>query len=60
MVDQKETVSMHGISAEFVGELQQVMDSMRGVREGKYQLVFVSSESVLRNPQWRDVTDSRL
>lgn len=38
---------------EFIGELQQDLQNMALVREGKVQLVYISSESLLQNSQWR-------
>ena len=48
---------MRGISAEFVGELQHYPEAIRGVLEGKYQLLFISPwpDSMLRNPQLREM-----
>ena len=54
MIDQKNKFSPRGIATEFVGELQQDLDAMKGVKEGKYQLLYISPESLLRNPQWRE------
>ena len=45
---------MHnGISAEFVGDMQQDLDSMELVSEGKVQLVYIRPELLVENPQWR-------
>ena len=55
MMEQREKFSMKGVSAEFVGELQQDLEAMRGVKQGKFQLLYISPESLLRNPQWREM-----
>ena len=46
---------LRGLSAEFVGELQTDPKSMRNVEEGNVQLLYVSPESILRNPRWREM-----
>ena len=46
---------MRGIATEFVGELQQDVDAMESVKSGKIQLLFISPESLLNNPQWREM-----
>ena len=53
MMEQRDKYLHSGISAEFVGEMQQDLDSMVSVREGRVQLVYISPESLLQNPQWR-------
>ena len=52
MADQREKFTTKGIAAEFVGELQQDIDAMDNVRTGQCQLVYISPESILQNPQW--------
>ena len=52
--------SQTGIHTEFVGELQQDLDAMKDVRDGQIQLLFISPESLLRNPQWREKLTSRV
>ncbi len=54
MADQKEMFSVRGMSAEFVGKLQQDLDAIIVVHTGSSQLVYISPESILRNPQWRE------
>ena len=49
MMEQREKFATQGIPAEFVGELQQDIDSMQGVKEGKHQLVYISPKSLLSN-----------
>ena len=53
MMEQREKFTTQGITAEFVGELQQDLDALHGLREGKYQLVYISPESLLSNAQWK-------
>ena len=55
MVDQKEKFTSRGIKAEFISETHHDLDTVRGVREGASQLVYISPESLLNNQQWRDV-----
>ena len=55
MMEQTAKFSLQGIVTEFVGELQQDLDAMRDVKEGRIQLLYISPESLLRNPQWRDM-----
>ena len=59
MMEQRDKFCTRGISAEFVGELQQDISSMKGVESGRYQLVYISPEALIRNPQWRDMLLSR-
>ena len=54
-MEQKHKFTTEGIPAEVVGKLQQDIDSMQGVKEGKYQLVYISPESLLSNPQWHNI-----
>lgn len=53
MMEQRTKIPMKGISSEFVRELQQDLDALRGVKKGQPQLLFISPESLLRNAQWR-------
>ena len=55
MIDQTEKFKSWGIAAEFVGEVQQDLEVMRDVKQGQIQLLYISPESVLRNPQWREM-----
>ena len=55
MMEQRAKFTVRGIATEFVGELQQDVDAMEGVKKGKTQLLFISPESLLRNPQWREM-----
>ena len=55
MMEQRSKFSVKGVSSEFVGELQHDVKAMRGVKSGAFQLVYISPESLLQNPQWRDM-----
>lgn len=54
-MEQRNRFSHRGLSAEFIGELQTDPKSMRNVEEGNVQLLYVSPESILRNPRWREM-----
>ena len=43
------------ICCEFVGELKQDIEVITTVQKGHAQLLFISPESLLSNPQWRDM-----
>ena len=49
MMEQRDVFSHHGMSADFVGELQHDLQSLLRVKEGKAQLLYISPESILRN-----------
>ena len=53
MCDQKEKFVARGLRAEFID----VHDStvLENVKQNKYQLIFVSPESLVRNPVWRQI-----
>ena len=55
MMEQRTKFSAMGLRCEFVGELQQDVQSISDVRNGIVQLLFVSPESILCNPQWREM-----
>jgi bloom syndrome protein len=55
MLEQREKYSTKGICCEFVGELQQDIEVITSIQKGHAQLLFVSPESLLLNPQWRDM-----
>ena len=38
-----------------MGEVQQDLNVMRAVKEGRIQLLYISPESLLRNPQWQEM-----
>ena len=55
MFDQRAKFVPRGLLAEFVGETQCDPLALDSVREGRVQLLFISPESILSNPQWRDM-----
>lgn len=55
MMDQVAKFRERGVEAAFVGEAQSDEDVSRGVRNGDYQLVYISPENLLRNVYFRDM-----
>ena len=55
MMEQRAKFSIRGLVTEFIGELQQDVEAMANVKKGTVQLLYVSPESILSNPQWRDM-----
>ena len=55
MMEQRAKFSVRGLRSEFVGQLQQDVQSLSSVQQGQVQLLYVSPESILSNPQWRDM-----
>jgi len=55
MIDQRAKFVPRGLLAEFVGETQCDPLALDSVREGRVQLLFISPESILSNPQWQDM-----
>ena len=55
MMEQRAKYTMQGVCSECVGELQQDIEAMTNVRKGLVQLLFISPESLLSNPQWREM-----
>lgn len=55
MMEQSAKYSVQGVTSAFVGELQEDLDTLQDVRTGMIQLLYISPESLLRNPQWRDM-----
>ena len=51
MMEQRAKFSVKGVTSEFVGELQQDVDALSCVKKGQLQLLYISPESLLRNPQ---------
>ena len=60
MMEQRDKLCTRGLTAEFVGELQQDISAMKGVKAGQYQIVYISPEALLLNPQWREMLLSRV
>ena len=59
MMEQRDKLCTRELSAEFVGELQQDISALKGVETGQYQVVYISPEALLLNPQWREMLLSR-
>ena len=55
MMDQKEKFSTTGIITDFVGEAQTDNDAVSKVISGQVQLVFISPESIIENPHFRNM-----
>ena len=55
MMDQVAKFRERGVEAAFVGEAQSDDDVSQGVRNGVYQLVFISQENLLQNTYFRDM-----
>ena len=55
MMEQRSKYTTQGVCSEFVGELQQDIEAMTNIRKGLVQLLFISPESLLSNPQWREM-----
>ena len=52
MMEQRTKFSVRGMSSEYI---QQDIEAMDRVIRGMVQLLYVSPESILSNPQWRDM-----
>ena len=55
MIDQKDKFIPRGISAEFVGEAQTDHSAISRVLKGNCQLVFITPESIICNPLYRNM-----
>ena len=55
IMEQRAKYAAQGISCEFVGELQQDIEALTNVRQGLVQFLFISPESLLSNPQLREM-----
>ena len=55
MMDQKAKFSPRGLKTEFIGEAQLDRDVVRRVLTGDVQLVFISPESIISNPSYRNM-----
>ena len=55
MMEQHAKFSLRGLRSEFIGQLQQDVQAMYDVQKGHIQLLYVSPESLLCNPQWREM-----
>ena len=54
-IDQKDKFTKTGISVEFVGEAQEEDAAVTAVVVGDIQLVYISPESLLCNPRFRNM-----
>ena len=55
MMDQTQKFVVKGMTAEFIGEAQDDPDAVKRVLNGDVQLVFISPESVINNPVYRNM-----
>ena len=55
MLEQRTKFTLRGIRSEFIGQLQQDVFDLIAVQRGQVQLLYVSPESILCNPQWREM-----
>ena len=55
MMDQRQKFVLKGISAEFIGEAQDDPNAIKNVLSGCIQLVFISPESIINNPAFRNM-----
>lgn len=58
MMDQRNKFSPKGLRCEFVGEAQEDQQVRKDIDLGKYQLVYLSPESLLTNVAWRETLRS--
>ena len=59
MMDQQAKFTPRGVTAEFVGEMQEDESIVRKVLQGQVQLVFISPEAILRNFRLRNMLLSK-
>ena len=59
IMDQKNKFVPKGITAEYVGEAQCNPDAINAVLRGQIQLLFISPESILINPKYRNMLLSK-
>ena len=55
MIDQKAKFSPRSLRTEFIGEAQLDRDAVQQVLAGDVQLVFISPESIINNPTYRNM-----
>ena len=60
IMDQKAKFSPRGLKTEFIGEAQLDRDAVRRVLTGDVQLVFISPESIISNPSYKNMLLSLL
>ena len=54
MLDQRDRFKQKRMNAEYISEITE------DIREGKHQLLYVSPESLICNPLWREVLSSSI
>lgn len=55
IMDQQQKFSPTGLKVKFVGEVQTDEDCVKAVLGGKVQLVYISPESLINNPCFRNM-----
>ena len=55
MMDQRSKYAPRGLQVEFVGGEQNDIDAKRKVLKGEVELVFISPESIVNNPVYRNM-----
>ena len=55
MINQREKFTANGLTAEFVGGVQDDPGVLEKIRRGCYQLVYISPESLLGDNCWREM-----
>ena len=55
MMEQRDKFCKLGLSCEYIGQLGQDLESVHSIQKDKVQLLFASPESILCNPQWREL-----
>ena len=60
MLDQRNKYTLRGLATEFVGEAQDDPEVLRNVQEGKYQLMYVSPESIIGDTRWREMLHTQV
>ena len=57
MKDQVQEMEEKGVQAAYVGDAED-QETIANVRGGKYQIVYISPESLLTDDTWRDMLES--
>ena len=60
MKNQVEILNSRGIRAAYVGSDQDSRDIREGVKEGAYQIVVFTPETILCSPLWRDLLTAKV
>ena len=56
MKDQVKTLQQRGVRSVYVGDADE--EAREQIHNGEFQLLFISPEAVLTNPEWRDMLQS--